>query len=192
MAPLLGASEALVSTEWVSKNGQNPKVKILEVSVEPGLFERGHIPGAQNIRWHTDLVDPIRRDIVSKENFEKLLSRLGVEKDSTVLLYGDHNNWFAAWGAWVFTLYGHTDVRLVDGGRNKWQNEKRPLSIVPVQVRATDYKVTQVNEKLRVHLPEVLAVAKQRQGHCSCGYSGIGDSCRSRAGSGQCTVGSGG
>ncbi len=163
MAPLLGASEALVSTEWVSKNGQDPKVKIIEVSVEPGLYERGHIAGAQNVRWHTDLVNPVRRDIVSKEDFEKLLSKLGVTPDSTVLLYGDHNNWFAAWGAWVFTLYGHKDVRLIDGGRNKWQAEKRPWSIAPAVVQPTQYKVEQVNENLRARLSDVLAVVEQEK-----------------------------
>lgn len=162
-APLLGAKEALVSTDWVSQNHQNPKVRILEVSVEPGVFERGHIPGAQNVRWHTDLVDPVKRDLVSRENFEKLLSRLGIEEDSTVLLYGDNNNWFAAWGAWVFHLYGHEDVRLIDGGRNKWQAERRPLSSAPAQVRPTDYKVTKVNEHLRAFLPEVLAAAKKEK-----------------------------
>lgn len=156
-ASALSAAEPLVSTEWVQQNANNPNVRILEVSVEPGQFERGHIPGAQNINWHTDLVDTVRRDIVSQQDFEKLLSRLGVNKDTTVLLYGDNNNWFAAWGAWIFTLYGHEDVRLIDGGRNKWTKESRPLSSRTENFAKTDYKVGKVNEQLRTKLPQVLA-----------------------------------
>ena len=86
----------LVTTEWVEKNINDPKVRIVEVSVEPGQFERGHIPGAQNIVWHTDLVDTVKRDIASKEKFQELVKKLGINSDSTVVLYGDNNNWFAA------------------------------------------------------------------------------------------------
>lgn len=150
------AADPLVSTDWVQKNGNNANVRILEVSVEPGQFERGHIPGAQNINWHTDLVDTVQRDIVSQENFEKLLSGLGIDKDTTVLLYGDNNNWFAAWGAWIFTLYGHDDVRLIDGGRNKWVKESRPLSTRTENFAKTAYKVDEVNANLRTRLPQVL------------------------------------
>lgn len=154
------ASEHLVTTDWVARNLQNPDIRILEVSVEPGIYERGHIPGAQNVRWHTDLVDPVNRDVVSKENFEKLASRLGITPATTVLIYGDHNNWFAAWGAWVFTLYGHEDVRLIDGGRAKWEAERRPVSNRPARVQSTAYEVAQVNDHLRAFLPDVVAVAR--------------------------------
>lgn len=154
------ASDRLVSTAWVAENLRNPDVRILEVSVETGTFERGHIPGAQNVRWHTDLVDPVRRDLVSKENFGALASRLGITPETTVLIYGDHNNWFAAWGAWVFTLYGHEDVRLIDGGREKWERERRPISNRPARVSPTEYTVTQVNAHLRAFLPDVLKVAR--------------------------------
>ncbi|MFW5688228.1 MAG: rhodanese-like domain-containing protein, partial [Spirochaetota bacterium] len=104
------AQDALVSTEWLANNLQNPSVKIVEVSVNTGVYERGHIRGAVNFRWHTDLVDTVERDIVSREGFEELLSRSGIANGDTVILYGDTNNWFAAWGAWVFEIYGHEDV----------------------------------------------------------------------------------
>ena len=103
-------SGPLVTGEWLEKNLNDPKVRIAEVSVEPGVFERGHVPNAQNIVWHTDLVDTVRRDIATQEKFQDLVRRLGIEKDSTVVLYGDNNNWFAAWGAWIFKSYGFDNV----------------------------------------------------------------------------------
>lgn len=115
-----GPESALVSTEWAAEKGSDPNVRFIEVSVEPGIYEQGHIPGAAKVDWHTELVDNPRRDIVSKEGFEALASRLGITPETTVVLYGDNNNWFAAWGAWIFKLYGHKDVRLLDGGRTKW------------------------------------------------------------------------
>ena len=129
----------LVTGEWLEKNLNDPKVRIAEVSVETGLFERGHIPNAQNIVWHTDLVDTVRRDIATQEKFEQLARKLGIEKDTTVVLYGDNNNWFAAWGAWIFKSYGFENVKLLDGGRKKWEADKRPLdtrvaSITPSKV----------------------------------------------------------
>jgi rhodanese-related sulfurtransferase len=120
------ASEFLVSTEWLEENIAKENLRIIEVSVEPGKFERGHIPGAVNFRWHTDLVDPVRRDIASRENFQTLLRNAGISQNTTVILYGDTNNWFAAWGAWVFDIYGVDNVKLLDGGRNKWEAEGRP------------------------------------------------------------------
>jgi thiosulfate/3-mercaptopyruvate sulfurtransferase len=175
LIPLLGAallsaaqadistkSSALVSTDWVSQKADDPKVRIIEVSVDPGVYEQGHIPGAANVRWHTDLVDNPRRDIVSKEQFEALVSKLGITPDTTVVLYGDNNNWFAAWGAWVFKLYGHKDVKLVDGGRKKWELEKRPLDTSAPTFKETKYEVAEVNKNLRAHLPEVVAIAEDK------------------------------
>lgn len=157
-APAMAAGDALVSTAWVAENVRNPSVRVIEVSVEDGVFQRGHVPGAVNARWHTDLVDPVRRDIVSRENFEKLLSGFGVTPETTVVLYGDHNNWFAAWGAWIFDYYGHDKVKLMDGGRNKWEAERRPLSTSPQRHRATEYTVGEARPHLRARLPDVLAV----------------------------------
>ena len=126
--PSWAANDFLVSTQWLEQNLNNPKVRIIEVSVAPGVYERGHIPGAVNLAWHTDLVDPIRRDIISQENLQNLLRKAGVSNDSTTILYGDNNNWFAAWGAWVFDVYGVENVKLLDGGRVKWEAENRTLS----------------------------------------------------------------
>jgi len=150
----------VVSTEWLAQNLSNPKVRVVEVSVDPGLYQQGHIPGAANVNWHTDLVDNPRRDIVSQEQFEALASKLGLTPDTTVVLYGDNNNWFAAWGAWIFNLYGHKNVKLVDGGRKKWELEKRPFDNVAPSVKATEYKVGAVNDQLRAKLPDVVAIAE--------------------------------
>jgi len=148
----------LVSTDWLEKNLDNKSVRIVEVSVEPGLFERGHIPGAQNVVWHTDLVETVKRDIASPEKFQALARRLGVDKDTTIVLYGDNNNWFAAWGAWVFEIYGLRDnVKLLDGGRKKWELEKRPLSTTVAEVKPSAFTVGTPNKALRARLPDVLA-----------------------------------
>lgn len=152
-------SNALVSTNWVAQKAGDPKVRIIEVSVEPGLYEQGHIPGAANVKWHTDLVDNPRRDIISKEQFEALASKLGLTPDTTVVLYGDNNNWFAAWGAWIFKLYGHENVKLVDGGRKKWELEKRPLDTTAPAFKESKYAAAKVNQGLRARLPDVVAIA---------------------------------
>ncbi|MFL7903222.1 sulfurtransferase [Azospirillum argentinense] len=149
----------LVTTDWLEKNLSDPKVKVIEVSVNPGVYERGHIPGSVNFSWHTDLNDTVRRDIVGKEQFQALLSKAGVEKDSTVVLYGDTNNWFAAWGAWVFDIYGVDNVKLLDGGRKKWEAENRTLSSKPAEVKPSNYTVSKVNAGLRARLTDVVAVA---------------------------------
>lgn len=155
-------SDFLVSTDWLEKNINDPKLRLIEVSVNPGLFERGHIQGATNVSWHTDLVDPVRRDIASQQDFEKLLRNAGVNNDSTVVLYGDTNNWFAAWGAWVFDIYGVKNVKLLDGGRKKWEAENRPLTPVAKQQAAGNIKVSPANQKLRARLADVVAVAEKK------------------------------
>jgi thiosulfate/3-mercaptopyruvate sulfurtransferase len=159
----LAQSDALVTTDWLEKNLDNPKVRIVEVSVEPGLFERGHIQGAQNVVWHTDLVDTVERDIAKPEKFQALARKLGVDKDVTVVLYGDSNNWFAAWGAWVFDIYGLRDnVKLLDGGRKKWELEKRPVSTNPLPAKASNFTVSEPNRKLRARLTDVVGVVEKR------------------------------
>ena len=152
----------LVSTEWIEKNLNNPKVRIVEVSVEPGQFERGHIPGAQNIAWHTDLVDTVKRDIASKEKFQELVKKLGINSDSTVVLYGDNNNWFAAWGAWIFDTYGVKDVKLLDGGRKKWEAEKRPFDNRVEAAKPGNLTVSDGNTKLRARLSDVLSAVDKK------------------------------
>jgi thiosulfate/3-mercaptopyruvate sulfurtransferase len=162
-APVVAApSDFLVSTDWLEKNLNNPKLRLIEVSVDTGVYERGHIQGAINFKWHTDLVDPVKRDIASKENFEKLLRQAGVNNDSTIVIYGDSNNWFAAWGAWVFDIYGVKNVKLLDGGRKKWEAEKRPLTPLATQVAAGNIKVSDANNNLRARLIDVVAVANKK------------------------------
>ncbi|MGI6246165.1 MAG: sulfurtransferase [Pseudochelatococcus sp.] len=147
----------LVTTEWLEKNIDDPTLRVVEVSVEPGLFERGHIPNAQNIVWHTDLVDTVRRDIASREDFQALVRKLGIDKDKTVILYGDNNNWFAAWGAWIFDTYG-IDAKLLDGGRKKWEAEKRPLSTRAATVAASTIALPEANAAIRARLADVISV----------------------------------
>ena len=162
-APVVAApSDFLVTTDWLEKNLNNPKLRLIEVSVDTGVYERGHIQGAVNFKWHTDLVDPVKRDIASKENFEKLLRQAGINNDSTIVIYGDSNNWFAAWGAWVFDIYGVKNVKLLDGGRKKWEAEKRPLTPLATQVAAGNIKVSDANNNLRAKLIDVVAVANKK------------------------------
>jgi thiosulfate/3-mercaptopyruvate sulfurtransferase len=162
-APVVAApSDFLVTTDWLEKNLNNPKLRLIEVSVDTGVYERGHIQGAVNFKWHTDLVDPVKRDIASKENFEKLLRQAGVNNDSTIVIYGDSNNWFAAWGAWVFDVYGVKNVKLLDGGRKKWEAEKRPLTPLATQVAVGNVKVSDANNALRARLIDVVAIANKK------------------------------
>lgn len=154
------STDALVTTEWLAQNLDNKNVRVIEVSVNPGVYERAHIPGAVNLAWHTDLNDKVRRDIVGREAFESLLSKAGVTPDSTVVLYGDTNNWFAAWGAWVFDIYGVKNVKLLDGGRKKWEAENRVLNNRVPDVVASQYKVLRVNSQLRARLSDALAAAE--------------------------------
>lgn len=159
----LANSGPLVTTDWLEKNLSDPKVRVVEVSVEPGLYERGHIPGAQNVVWHTDLVDTVERDIAKPEKFQALARKLGLDKDVTIVLYGDSNNWFAAWGAWVFDIYGLRDnVKLLDGGRKKWELEKRPVSTNPLAVKASAFTVAEPNRKLRARLADVVATVEKK------------------------------
>lgn len=161
--PTLAEGEVLpnvVSADWLVDNLDNPDVVVIEVSTEPGLFERGHIPGAINLRWHTDLVDTVRRDLIDKESLQTLLQGAGVGEGSTIVLYGDRNNWFAAWGAWVFNLYGLENVKLLDGGRSLWEAEARELAVAPESPAAGDVVLSDADPALRAFLPEVLEVVE--------------------------------
>lgn len=150
----------LVTTEWLAENLNNDKIRLIEVSVNPGVYERGHIPNAVNFSWHHDLNDTVQRDIVSAEKFGQLLAKAGVDNDTTVVLYGDTNNWFAAWGAWVFDTYGVKNVKLLDGGRVKWEAENRPLNNRVPEFAPTQYKVGSANPALRARLSDAVAAAK--------------------------------
>lgn len=157
---LAHASEYLVSTDWLEANLERDDLRVVEVSVNPGVFERGHISGAVNFRWHTDLVDTVSRDIIQRDRFEALLQAAGVSEGDEIVLYGDTNNWFAAWGAWIFDVYGVEQVRLLDGGRHKWEAEGRPLSVRPSQYAPGDITVSEANLDLRAFFPEVVEVAR--------------------------------
>src|SRR5437868_2639843 len=120
--------EVLVSTEWVAAHAKDPNVRIAEVDVDTKAYDEGHIPGAIGWAWNTQLCDTVRRDIIPKVDFETLMGSSGIGNDTTVVLYGDNNNWFAAWAFWQLKIYGHKDVRLMNGGRKKWLAEGKELS----------------------------------------------------------------
>ncbi len=148
---------ALVSADWVAENISNPKITIIEVDEDTTLYAQGHIENAITFNWREDLQDGLRRDIISKEGFEILLSKSGISNDTTVVLYGGNNNWFAAYAYWYFKLYGHQDVRLLDGGRKRWELDARPF-VTDVPVRpVTRYVATEQDRSLRAFRDEVSA-----------------------------------
>ena len=155
-------SDAVVDADWLEAHLDDPTVRVFEVSVQPGQFERGHVPGAVNLVWHTDLVDPVVRDIVPADRFEAQLRAAGVNADTTVVLYGDNSNWFAAWGAWIFEVYGVADVRLLDGGRASWEAQGRPLSARPTAYAEGTFEVVAPRPELRARLADVLDVVEGR------------------------------
>lgn len=147
--------EVLVSTDWVAKHAQDPKVVVAEVNVDTELYDKGHVPEAVGWSWKTQLCDTVQRDILGKADMEKLLSESGATGDSTIVLYGDSNNWFAAWAFWQLKIYGHGDVRLMDGGRKKWELEKRPMTTEKPSLTKTKYRAKDADLTLRAFLPEV-------------------------------------
>ncbi|KPN18837.1 sulfurtransferase [Arthrobacter sp. Edens01] len=150
--------ERLVSTEWLAENLGTPGLVVLESNEDILLYETGHIPGSRKIDWHTDLNDADTRDFVDGSAFAKLMGEKGVSRESTVVIYGDKSNWWAAYALWVFTLFGHEDVRLLDGGRDKWIAEGREMTTDKPVVTATDYPVVERrDEPVRAYLPDVLA-----------------------------------
>jgi thiosulfate/3-mercaptopyruvate sulfurtransferase len=148
---------ALVTADWVAENLNNPAVVIVEVDEDTALYAQGHIENALTFNWREDLQDGLRRDIISKEGFEALLSKSGIANDTTVVLYGGNNNWFAAHAYWYFKLYGHQDVRLLDGGRKRWELDARPfVTAVPTRT-ATRYVAKDQDLSLRAFRDEVIA-----------------------------------
>jgi thiosulfate/3-mercaptopyruvate sulfurtransferase len=148
---------ALVTADWVAENIRNPHVAIIEVDEDTTLYAQGHIENSITFNWREDLQDGLRRDIISKEGFEALLSKSGIANDTTVVLYGGNNNWFAAYAYWYFKLYGHQDVRLLDGGRKRWELDARPfVTDVPART-ATRYVAKDQDLSLRAFRDEVVA-----------------------------------
>lgn len=153
----------LVTADWVKANLDNPKVRLFEVSVDPGVYAAAHIPGAVNLDWHVDLVDTINRDIAPREKLQAKLREAGVGADTTIIIYGDHNNWFAAWGAWVIDVYGlGANVKLLDGGRKFWEAHKLPVTAELPKFAASNLTLGERNEALRARLSDVLDVAQGR------------------------------
>jgi len=147
--------ETLVSTAWVADHANDPKVRVVEVDVDTKAYDEGHVPGAIAWAWNTQLCDTLRRDILSQEQFEKLMASSGVTPDTTLVIYGDNNNWFAAWALWQAKIYGHGDVRLMNGGRKKWLSEGRELSKDVPQVKPASYRAKSADLSLRAFLPQV-------------------------------------
>jgi len=148
--------ELLVSTDWLASHLNDPNIRIIESDEDVLLYDTGHIPGAQKVDWHEDLNDAVLRDYVSAEQFEKLLRAKGIDESTTVIFYGDKNNWWAAYAYWVFQLFGFTNAKLLDGGRIKWEQEGRPMSTEVPKFPATSYKAPErSDDKIRAFFHQV-------------------------------------
>ena len=153
----MSREKTLVSTDWALENLQNPSVVFVEVDEDTTLYEGGHIEGAITFHWRDDLQDGLIRDLVSKEKFEALLSKNGISNDATVVLYGGNNNWFATYAFWYFKIYGHQDVRLLDGGRKLWELKGLPLVTEVPTLTATRYVASERDNSIRAYRDEVIA-----------------------------------
>ncbi len=153
---------ALVDADWVESRIDDPKVVLVEVDEDTAAYDKNHIRGAARLDWKKDLQDPVRRDFVSKQQFEALLSAKGIANDDVVVLYGGNNNWFAAYAYWYFRLYGHGDVRLLDGGRKKWELDSRELVDEVVERPATTYTAQEQDRSIRAFRDEVEAAIGQK------------------------------
>jgi thiosulfate/3-mercaptopyruvate sulfurtransferase len=154
--------EVLVSTEWVAQHANDPQVRVVEVDVDTSAYDQGHVPGAVAWNWQTQLQHSVRRDLLDKQSLEQLLGGFGIRPETTVVLYGDNNNWFAAYAFWQLKYFGHKDVRLMNGGRKKWLEEKRPLSTDLPQHPPSAYRAQTPDENLRAYREDVFAVLNRR------------------------------
>jgi thiosulfate/3-mercaptopyruvate sulfurtransferase len=145
------AKPALVTTDWLAEHLNDDGIVVAEVDENPDLYDEGHIPGAVKLHWREDLQDPVERDLVEKDAFERLLGERGIANDTTVVLYGDKNNWFAAYAYWYLKIYGHDDVRIVDGGRQKWIDEGRELTTDAPSPAAVTYTAQERDESIRAY-----------------------------------------
>jgi thiosulfate/3-mercaptopyruvate sulfurtransferase len=158
----MSRSDVLVDADWVEAHIGQPGVVLVEVDEDTSAYDKGHIPSAVKVDWKKDLQDPVRRDFVDKTGFEALLSARGIANDDTVVLYGGNNNWFAAYAYWYFRLYGHGEVKLLDGGRKKWELDSRELSTEVPERAATRYTAQEQNADLRALRDEVIAAIGKR------------------------------
>ena len=155
-----GREDVLVTTQWVADHQNDAKVKLIEVDVDTTAYEEGHVEGAVGFNWTSQLQDQLRRDIASKTDIEKLLSEAGVSNDDTVVLYGDNNNWFAAYAFWLLRMYGHQSLKLMDGGRKKWLDEGRQTTKDVPKPSATSYRASGPDLSLRAKQDDVLAAVQ--------------------------------
>ena len=151
------AKEVLVTTDWLAGRLGESGLVVAEVDENPDLYDEGHIPGAIKLHWRDDLQDPIERDLIEKDAFERLMAARGISNDTTLVVYGDKNNWFAAYAYWYLKIYGHQDVRILDGGRQKWIDEGRELTAEAPSPAAGSYKAADRDESIRVYRDDVLA-----------------------------------
>ncbi len=147
--------EVLVDTEWVAQHLYDPTVRIVEADEDPLLYDVGHIPNAAKLDWHTDVQDPVRRDFVNRADFEALMKRYGIANDTTVIFYGDKNNWYAAYSYWLFKLYGHQRAALMNGGRTKWEEEGRQYTKDVPQFAPTEYHAREADVSIRAYRNQV-------------------------------------
>ena len=158
----MSRQDALVDADWVEQHLKDDNVVLVEVDEDVSAYDGGHIPGAVRVDWKQDLQDPVRRDFVTKEQFEQLLSQKGISNDDTVVLYGGNNNWFAAYAYWYFRYYGHENVKLLDGGRKKWELDSREMTTDVPQRPKTSYSAKKPNEDIRAYRDEVVkAIGKK-------------------------------
>ena len=151
------AKEVLVTTDWLAEHLDDSSVVVAEVDENPALYDDGHVPGAVRLHWRDDLQDPIERDLIGRDAFEKLMGGLGISNDTTVVLYGDRNNWFSAYAYWYLKIYGHKDVRVVDGGRQKWVDEDRELTTDVPSREPASYTASERDASIRTFRDDVLS-----------------------------------
>ena len=156
------AKPVLVTTDWLAEHLNDDGVVVAEVDENPDLYDEGHIPGAVKLHWRDDLQDPVERDLVDKPTFERLLSERGIANDTTLVLYGDKNNWFAAYAYWYLKIYGHRDVRILDGGRQKWADEGREFTTETPEPQQADYEANERDESIRTYRDSVRAQIGQQ------------------------------
>lgn len=156
--------DVLVTTQWVADHLDDPSVRIAESDEDILLYEIGHIPGAVKLDWHTDLQDPVVRDFVDKAGFEALMAKAGIGNDTTVIFYGDRNNWYACYTFWLFKYYGHADARVMDGGRAKWEAEGRPYTRDASNPATTTYTAQEPDDSIRAFRDDVLGFVKSGSG----------------------------
>ncbi|MGD1157833.1 MAG: sulfurtransferase [Terriglobia bacterium] len=157
--------EVLVSTEWVASHADDPKTRLVEVDVDTSAYEKGHIKNAVGWNWTTQLNDNVRRDIPNQKQFEGLCSEAGITNDSTVVLYGDNHNWFAAFAYWQFKIYGHKDVRLMNGGRKKWELEGRPFTTEAPKLTSSQYRASAPDTSLRARRDDIFQILSRKHAY---------------------------